>query len=205
MLLQLTIQHYEQNANAFWEGTRDHDVSQNYAALLKHLPPQKGLEILDLGCGPGRDLKYFKDQGHRPTGLDACGEFCKMAEVFSMSPVLHQDFLNLKLPAEKFDGIFANASLFHVPRQELTRVLKELAESLKPAGILFSSNPRGKGEGWSGDRFGNYMELDVYATYLTAAGFELLEHYYRPRGLPRDEQPWLATISKKTTQYSIAK
>lgn len=197
MVSRTNIQHYEANANDFWEGTKDHDVTQNYAALLGALPQKAGLEILDFGCGPGRDLAYFKKMGHLPTGLDGCSEFCKMAEKYTGCPTLNQDFLHLQLPAEKFDGVFANASLFHVPSQELERVLKELNATLKPGGILFSSNPRGTGEGWNGDRFGNYMEFETYASYLTRAGFQVLDHYYRPPGLPRAEQPWLAVVSRK--------
>jgi SAM-dependent methyltransferase len=96
---------------------------------------------------------------------------------------------------EAFDGVFANASLFHVPSQELPRVLGELHKALRPRGILFSSNPRGEGEGWSGQRYGNYMELDASKAYLEEAGFEVIRHYYRPSGKPRWEQPWLAIVA----------
>ncbi|HEX5033412.1 MAG TPA: SAM-dependent methyltransferase, partial [bacterium] len=87
--------------------------------------------------------------------------------------------------------------LFHVPSQELPRVLKELGSALRPAGILFSSNPRGSFEGWDGQRYGNFLELEEYKSYLEAAGFEVLHHYYRPTGKPRSEQPWLAVVSRK--------
>jgi SAM-dependent methyltransferase len=192
-----TIRHYEENANSFWEGTRDHDVSQNYGAFLAALPQEKGLKILDLGCGPGRDLKYFKDEGHDPVGLDGCSKFCEMARAYAGCEVLQQDFLKLELQPESFHGIFANASLFHVPGQTLERVLQELHHALKPQGILFSSNPRGTGEGWTGDRYGNYMEYETYYPHLMEAGFKVVDHYYRPKGLPRPQQPWLAVVAKK--------
>lgn len=204
MASSLTIQHYEENAKSFWEGTKDHDVTQNYEALLKALPPTKGLAILDFGCGPGRDLLNFKKMGHFPVGLDACQEFCQMARAYSGCEVFHQNFLELDLPAAAFDGIFANASLFHIPSQELVRVLKELRASLKPRGALFSSNPRGAVEGWSGDRYANYMELEVYETYLNQAGFKVLHSYYRPAGLPRNEQPWLAVVSTFQTDELLS-
>ena len=192
-----TIQHYEVNANAFWEGTKDHDVGQNYKALLSHLPPQANLEILDFGCGPGRDVRYFKSLGHNPTGLDGCMQFCKRVRETTGCPTLQQDFLALKLLPQSFHGVFANASLFHIPAQELVRVLKDLHGALKPGGVLFSSNPRGEGEGWNGGRFGNYMELEEYTKILTEAGFQLIHHYYRPEGPPRSEQHWLAVVSRK--------
>ncbi len=191
-----TLNHYEANAASFWEGTRHHDVTQNYEALLSALPAKTGLKILDFGCGPGRDLAYFKSLGHLPTGLDGSKSFCEMAAEHSGCPVLHQNFIHLDLPAASFDGIFANASLFHVPRQELARVLKILAASLIPGGVLFSSNPRGSGEALNGERYGNYLEFDEYEVYLKEAGFVVVHHYYRPKGLPRAQQPWLAVVAK---------
>jgi SAM-dependent methyltransferase len=173
-------------------------VSQNYAALLDHIEGAAPFRILDLGCGPGRDLKYFRSLGHEVVGLDGARRFVEMARRYSGCEALHQDFLNLSLPVGHFDGIFANASLFHVPRQELPRVLGQLRGTLKPRGVLFSSNPRGPNqEGWNGDRFGSYHDLDTWRRFLTGAGFVELTHYYRPPGKPRAEQPWLATVWRK--------
>jgi len=193
----VTLAHYHANAAAFWEGTKDHDVTQNYAALLNAFPQGKTLDILDFGCGPGRDVAYFKRIGHRPVGLDGCENFCAMAHEYSGCDILHQHFLSLSLPDQAFDAVFANASLFHVPGKELPRVLKELAAALRPGGILFTSNPRGTGEGWNGPRYGHYMEFDSSQRFLNDAGFDVLEHYYRPTGKPRAEQPWLAIVSRK--------
>src|SRR5215471_17662383 len=102
--------------------------------------------LLDFGCGPGRDLAYFRSLGHEVTGLDGCAAFVEAARARTGCEVWQQDFLRLALPSERFDGVFANASLFHVPTQELPRVLGELRAGLKPRGVLFSSNPRGEGE-----------------------------------------------------------
>jgi SAM-dependent methyltransferase len=194
---RITLGHYDSNALSFWQGTRDHDVSQNYQALLSRFPLEQTLDILDFGCGPGRDLSHFKTLGHRPVGLDGSAAFCTMARAHTGGEVLHQHFLSLALPHHAFDGIFANASLFHVPAQELPRVLRELHSALRPGGILFSSNPRGSSEGWSGQRYGHYMEFEASRAYLEAAGFTVLEHYYRPAGAPRAAQPWLAIVSQK--------
>ena len=194
---KITLDHYDTNALSFWQGTKDHDVTQNYEAFLSQFPVAKKLDILDFGCGPGRDLSYFSSLGHRPVGLDGSDAFCNMAHAYTGCRVLHQQFLSLALPHHEFDGIFANASLFHVPGQELPRVLEELHRALRPGGILFSSNPRGSSEGWSGQRYGHFMEFDASKAYLDAAGFEVLDHYYRPFGQPRAAQPWLAIVSRK--------
>ncbi len=192
-----TLGHYNQNAESYWLGTKDHDVSQNYAAFLSALPQEQTLDILDLGCGPGRDVFYFKSLGHRPVGLDGSEVFCQMARDYSACQIVQQSFLKLDLPQQGFDGIFANASLFHVPSRELPRVLNNLHAALRPAGILFISNPRGSGEGWSGQRYGHFMEIDSSRAYLANAQFEILDHYYRPPGKPRHEQPWLAITARK--------
>jgi SAM-dependent methyltransferase len=121
-----------------------------------------------------------------------------MARAHSGCEVWEQDFLHLALPARRFDGIFANAALFHVPRQELPRVLAELHASLKRDGVLFCSNPRGNDEeGWRRGRYGAFHSLATWHALVTQAGFVEIEHYYRPPGLPRSQQPWLATVWRK--------
>ena len=136
--------------------------------------------------------------GHSPIGLDGSAGFCEKARHFSQCEVWHQDFLKLDLPPLFFDGVFANATLFHVPSQALPGVLQALRASLRPGGVLFSSNPRGPDvEGWNGDRYGTYLSLPSYRRYLQEAGFEELEHYYRPPGRPRADQPWLAMVWRK--------
>lgn len=193
-----TLAHYDRSAAEFWEGTRDHDVSENYAAFLEAIEGEAPFAILDLGCGPGRDLRHFRALGHEAVGLDGSREFVAMARAYSGCEVLRQDFLALALPAGRFDGVFANASLFHVPSRELPRVLRELAAALKPRGVLFCSNPRGSNEeGLSGGRYGCFHDLETWRGYVTAAGFAEVRHYYRPAGLPRERQPWLASVWRK--------
>ncbi|WP_249679054.1 class I SAM-dependent methyltransferase [Pseudomonas abieticivorans] len=193
-----TVGHYNQVADDFREGTRDHDVSQNIEALLRHIQAPAPVHVLDFGCGPGRDLRTFTRLGHIAVGLDGSERFATMARQDSSCEVLHQNFLQLDLPAGRFDGIFANAVLFHIPRQELPRVLGQLHATLKDGGVLFSSNPRGDNqEGWNGERYASYHDLAAWQALLTQAGFVELEHYYRPAGLPRDQQPWLASVWRK--------
>lgn len=197
-IASLTLAHYNQHAESFWEGTKDHDVSQNRDVLLEHLIGDGPFRILDFGCGPGRDLKAFKEMGHQAIGLEGAARFVELARAYSGGEVWQQDFLHLKLPPDYFDGIFANAALFHVPSQELPRVLKELYVTLKPNGVLFSSNPRGENEeGWSGERYGVFYNLERWRELVTSAGFVEITHYYRPPGLPRKQQPWLASLWRK--------
>ena len=193
-----TLAHYERNAESFWQGTRDHDVRQNIEALLSHIRAQPPFRILDLGCGPGRDLRAFTERGHVAIGVDGAARFVEMARAYSGCEVWHQNLLALRLPENSFDGVYANASLFHVPTRELPRVLRELHATLVDGGVLFASNPRGRNEeGWNRERYGAYWDLETWRQHVLRAGFDELAHYYRPAGAPRDRQPWLATVWRK--------
>ncbi|GAC1572145.1 MAG: class I SAM-dependent methyltransferase [Polyangiales bacterium] len=193
-----TIAHYESSAQSFEEGTRAHDVSQNYAALLDAIAGPPPFTVLDFGCGPGRDLAYFQSLGHEAVGLDGAAQFVKMARAATGCEVLHQDFLDLTLPMARFHGVFANASLFHVPTQELPRVLHALHSALRNSGVLFCSNPHGPDSEESyDDRYGAFHTLESFRRIATAAGFFEIDHYYRPKGKPRHQQPWLATVWRK--------
>jgi SAM-dependent methyltransferase len=195
-----TLAHYNQGADSFRQGTQDHDVTQNIATLLRHIEGAPPFTILDFGCGPGRDLAAFKAMGHVPVGLEGAERFVEMARAATGCEVLHQDFLHLDLPAGRFDGIFANASIFHVPSADLPRVLGELRGALKPRGVFFSSNPHGHNEeGWNRGRYGAYHDVETWRRFMTEAGFEELEHYYRPPGLPREQQPWFASAWRRAT------
>jgi SAM-dependent methyltransferase len=193
----VTLDHYDRRAEDFWAGTKDHDVNQNINALLEHIEAQPPFTILDFGCGPGRDLKTFADLDHTVIGLEGAECFVQMARERGYQ-VWKQNFLELELPDNQFDGIFANAALFHVPSQELPRVLLELRAALKPGGVLFSSNPRGNNEeNWNRGRYGAYHDFETWRSFMLDAGFLELNHYYRPAGLPREQQPWLATLWRR--------
>ena len=150
-IVELTLQHYNQRAQEFRAGTQSHDVSQNIGALLRHIDANPPYRILDFGCGPGRDLRAFAALGHQAVGLEGAAQFVSMARADSGCEVWQQDFLQLDLPLGYFDGVYANASLFHVPGRELPRVLGHRHATVMHGGVLFRSNPRGVNqEGWNG-------------------------------------------------------
>lgn len=197
-IAERTLEHYNRHADEFWQGTRDHDVTKNIETLLQYIESPQPFAILDFGCGPGRDLKVFAGLGHLAIGLEGATRFAEMARIYSGCVVWQQDFLKLDLPGNYFDGVFANAALFHVPSQELTRVLLELNATLKPRGVLFTSNPHGNNrEGWNGERYGAYYDLATWRRNMRAAEFEEIAHYYRPAGMPREQQPWLAGVWRR--------
>jgi trans-aconitate methyltransferase len=192
-----TLRHYADNPLSFWEGTKNHNVSQNINALLRQIEGNAPYNILDFGCGPGRDLKTFKKLGQNAYGLEGCEEFCRMAFQYSGCEVYQQNFIDINLTPQFYDGIFANASLFHVPKDDLSDLMSRLRNSLKKRGVLFSSNPRGNGESLDGTRYANFMEIDEYKAIVEEVGFELIDHYYRPQGQPVENCPWLACIFRK--------
>ena len=197
-LAAATLAHYESNAEDYREGTASHDVSQNIEALERAIEGSPPYTILDFGCGPGRDLCSLSARGHEAIGLDGAAAVAQLARALSGCEVWQQNFLALDLPARHFDGVFANASLFHTPHEAIAEVLAALSATLKPRGVLFCSNPRGDNqEGFSGTRYGCYYDLPAWRALVVAAGFEEIEHYYRPPGLPRAQQPWLATVWRK--------
>ena len=174
-------------------------MRQNVATLLRHLEGPGPFAILDLGCGPGRDLVTFRDLGHEAIGLDGAIRLVAMARDLSGCEVWQQNLLALDLPAARFDGIFANAVLQHVPASELAGVLSELRQALRPRGVLFSSIPHGHGEeGWNNGRYSVYHEPATWLRRGAEAGFVELEHYYRPEGRPRAQQPWLASAWRRS-------
>jgi SAM-dependent methyltransferase len=197
---QITIAEYQTTADSFRSGTWDHDVSQNRSALINAMPKTPG-RILDLGCGPGRDIVAFQTEGHQVIGLDATPAFVEMAKQVSNSEVWQQNFLALDLPEQYFDGIFANASLIHVPHAEMLRVLTDLYRSLIPGGAIVMSIIRGEGEGFvdrlTGQRYTSFWEYTAIAPLLEQAGFKIAHHYYRPPGLPQALQSWLAIVANR--------
>jgi SAM-dependent methyltransferase len=199
---QITIAEYQLTAESYRVGTWDHDVSQNREALIEAMPSASG-KILDLGCGPGRDLVAFQDMGHEVTGLDATPAFVEMAKQAAGCPVWEQSFLSLDLPSNHFDGIFANASLIHVPSADMLRVLQNLYDALCDRGVLVMSMVRGNQEGFSerptGYRYVSGWEYETLAPKLLEAKFQILKHYYRPTGVAIANQSWLVLVAKKVT------
>ena len=197
-IAQRTIAHYDSSAEAIHAATRNDDVSAHHAAFLGAIERPRPFTLLDLGCGPVRDLAYFHSLGHNVTGLDGSARFVEIARANSGCEVLLQNLLALSLPADRYDGIFANGSVFHVPTQEIPRVLDDLRRSLVDCGVLFCSNPCGAdAEGFYGNRFGAFHSVDTWCARVSDCGFVEVARYGWPRGAPADAAPWLATIFRK--------
>jgi SAM-dependent methyltransferase len=108
-IADLTLDYYNRHAEDFWQGTRNHDISQNIAAMVQYIESERPFMILDFGCGPGRDLKAVTELGHLATCLEGAAHLAAVARAYSGCEVWQQDFLKLDLSDNYFDGIFANA------------------------------------------------------------------------------------------------
>jgi trans-aconitate methyltransferase len=132
-------------------------------------------------------------------GLDGCPEFVAMARAVSGCEVWQQDLLAMTLPPASFDGVFANAVLFHLPSRALPAVLEHLHAAVKPGGALLASNPRGQDEeGFVDGRYACFYSFKTWRRLVSDSGFNLVDHYFRPPGKPRRQQPWLATLWRKS-------
>lgn len=191
-----TIKYYDMNANEYSDSTIAVDMSELYSAFLKHLPPESN--ILDVGCGSGRDSKYFLSLGFNVTPIEPSKQLAVLAEEFTglcIQNTLVQD-INY---SDEFTGIWACASLLHIAFSEMHHALTVLYKALKTNGIIFMSLKKGEFEGLRGDRYFCDYTLDKFEkTGYRDIGFVLLsysESYDKRVG--RNEELWINLILQK--------
>jgi len=154
-----TLEYYDKNAIAFFAGTVNIDMSSLYKRVEAYLKPNA--HILDLGCGSGRDSKYFLNRGYHVTAVDGSEQLCQLASEVIGQEVLHLRFRDLNF-YEEFDAVWACASLLHVEKGQMTAVLQRIFKSIKPGGILYASYKYGDTQRIKEKRlFNDYMERDL--------------------------------------------
>ena len=134
--MNITERYYIDNSKDFFDSTVAADVTQLYERFLLHLPANA--YILDLGCGSGRDTKAFIERGYRVDAIDGSEELCRLASEYTGIKVICQDFSSIDCD-EKYDAIWACASLLHIPSEELPELFGKLRSVLKPQGIFYIS------------------------------------------------------------------
>ncbi len=147
-----TTEYYKRNAHTYYDQTVNLDISSRYSPFLKLLPING--KILDAGCGSGRDSLFFKQHGYDVVSFDISKELVDLASRLTGKKVLHMSFGDLDFENE-FHGIWANASLLHIPQEEMDDVLENLSRSLKNNGVLYASFKYGNTERSDGGRFFN--------------------------------------------------
>lgn len=175
-----SIPYYDTHAQHFFDTTIGYDLSQLYDLFLPHLP--KGAKILDAGCGSGRDSKYFIDQGYKVVAFDGSEKLTQLAKQLTGLPIQHKLLSQMNVH-EEFDGIWASASLLHIPKAELPLILKKLKNALKPKGIWYMSFRYGEGEVDEGDRYFYDQTEDTLTKILENLGGVKILHMTVPESL----------------------
>jgi len=182
--------YYDNNAMVFVESTRLVDMQPLYQRFLPLLPRQA--HILDAGCGSGRDAKQFIKQGYKVTALDASAKIAVLAEKETGQPVSVQRLQEIQYQ-NQFDGIWACASLLHVPAKELPDVFHRLARALKPNAVIYCSFKYGQGEyEKQGRRFTDMDEVGLQALVGEVNGLAIKETWITVDRRPgREQERWL--------------
>lgn len=191
-----TIEFYDRHAAEYFERTVSADLSVLYERFLQHISP--GGAILDVGAGSGRDMKALRERGFQVLGIDGSEQLAARATAFSGANCLAVRFDQLKFTS-RFDGVWACASLLHVPKQQLARILRRLYMSLKRDGVLFISVRRGAGESTADDgRFFAYYDTDEVRRLVSGAAFRINDLWTSADQLAnRSSLEWINVIAQK--------
>lgn len=169
-----TIDYYNENASKYFNTTYNANMSKQYEMFLKYVK-ERGC-ILDFGCGSGRDSLYFKSLGYNVTAIDGSREMCKLASIYSELDVKCMDFLDLN-DIEKYDGIWACASILHVERSKIIEVLKKMRDALKNNGYMYITLKNGHGEEVTREgRFYSYYTKNDFMDRANKVDLQLVEY-----------------------------
>jgi SAM-dependent methyltransferase len=192
------IDFYEANAPEYNASTVGIDPSSFLEPLARRLPP--GAAILDVGCGSGRDLRWFKERGFRPMGLERSPSLAELARNHSGCPVMEADFETHDFPDRNFDALVLVGALVHIPHNRLEQVLDHLIKALRPGGHALITLKEGRGiTEQSQDRFFYlWQDPDLRAVFdrlnLTVVDFS------RQTSKIRETDIWLGYVLKKNEQ-----
>jgi SAM-dependent methyltransferase len=189
------IPYYDQNADEFFDRTVEIDVSEIRDVFLEFLP--EGGSILDAGCGSGRDTKAFLNSGYLVQAFDVSTRMTQLASEFTGVEVIETSFLDYGSKTQ-FDGIWACASLLHVPRGDLLLTIQHLAKLLRIGGFFYASFKQGQAERFTDGRYFNDMDESLFDELLS--GSELLEPekiWITIDGRLKERERWFNTIFRR--------
>lgn len=192
-----TINYYENNAMLFVHDTENVVFTDVQVKFLNKL--QQGANILDFGCGSGRDTRFFLENGYSVDAIDGSAKLCRLASKNTGINIRHMSFSELN-EIEKYDGIWACASILHLPKEELKIVLKKMIRATKNDGVIYASFKYGGFEGYRGERY--YTDFTEESINLLLEDLKeiLLEELWvstdvRPN---RSNEKWLNLILRKS-------
>ncbi len=181
---QETLETYNAIAESWSQTLADEFWAEEYKKFQTYLPQGN---IIDLGCGSGRDSRWFTQNGYEVTGIDISPAMIGLARAANpKATFLVKSFYDLSFPPESFDGFWCACSLIHIPRAKIGRVLRQIKQLLKKSAVGFVAVKEGQGEKitqWreSGKkRYFVYYSHEQFDRLLNEAGFEILEMQKRP-------------------------
>lgn len=191
-----TLSYYNTNTSSFIESTQSVQMTKAWNRFTSKVT--SGALILDLGCGSGRDTKYFLEHGFKVEAMDGSEELCKAASEYTGITVNQQLFQDWKSEA-KYNAIWACSSILHLSKQELKQVIGNIRDALLPAGIFYTSFKYGNFEGVRNDRYFTDLTEASFAELINeVSGFEIIEEWITSDVRPgREEEKWLNVILKK--------
>lgn len=190
-----TIAYYDKNAEKFCAATRDADMCFCRNKFLSLIG--ENAHILDAGCGSGRDSKAFLEAGYRVTAMDASAKVCKEAQVLLGQEVICKNFESIDY-RQKFDGIWACASLLHVTKEKINDVLKRLWIALKNKGVLYASFKYGEGERVVNGRFFNDYNEFTLKDLIEINHFQIEEIFItKDVRIGREAERWVNVLARK--------
>lgn len=190
-----TIDYYNSQARDYFDSTSEIDLTELYEVFLQYIP--EGGRIIDLGCGSGRDVKWFIENGYRASGIDASSELIQIARERWGIPV-EVGLIEEWVTEETFDGIWCCGSLMHLDFEEVKQFFAKLKNVMKKNGVLFMSVKSGikTGEDEIGRFFENYTEKDIKALVEYAGDLKIQTMWYTEDRLAREDFRWLNAIIK---------
>ena len=191
-----TLKYYNENAQSFASGTVSVKFTEVQDKFLEKLNPDA--YILDFGCGAGRDTKYFLSRGYQVDAVDGSEQLCRIASEYTGIKVRQMLFQELD-EKEKYDGIWACASILHLPKKQLREVLKNMYAALKPDGWIYTSFKYGEYEGNRNGRYFTDFTTDTFKDFIhDMHGLKIEEQWITGDVRPgRGEEKWLNLLLQK--------
>jgi SAM-dependent methyltransferase len=190
---------YEKNHQQYFDSTSTIDPSDFLTPFGNMLKP--GSTIFDIGCGSGRDLLWFKEQGFSPTGFEHSPSLARLAWKYSNCPVIEGDFHSYNFSIHKFDALCFVGSLVHIPENKFSHIFELICNALKPGGLLFITMKEGRGLSHSNDgRVFTLWSKKNLEIIFNETGLQVLE-FKRQVSKLRQEDTWLGFILRLDDFY----
>ena len=194
-----TKQYYQDNAQDFFDSTVNANLSSHYDHFLRYVPEHG--KILDFGCGSGRDSKYFLNKGYVVEAIDGSSEMCRLASDYCGIQVRCMDFQDLN-EDEKYDAIWACASLLHVAKDQMPTVIIKMRDALVSSGVMYISFKYGNYEGERNGRFFFDVTPEVFSDLISrVSGLKVIEEWFTEDVRPEKETQWYNVILKKDIEF----